>query len=105
MEDYIVLCGAEFLKRHASSLVKVLDTIVANVNDKGLLSTLAIVDILIQVTSLLLKHIKRQVIYFSSFPSAIFFILFSIRISVSASSLFYKLSFHNNDVIELFAMR
>lgn len=49
MEDYIVLCGAEFLKRHASSLVKVLDTIIANVNDKGLLSTLAIVDILVQV--------------------------------------------------------
>lgn len=51
MEDYIVLCGAEFLKRHASSLIKVLDTIIGNVNDKGLLSTLAIVDILVQVTS------------------------------------------------------
>jgi hypothetical protein len=101
MEDYIVLCGAELLKRHASSLVKVLDTIIANVNDKGLLSILAIVDILVQVTFLLLKHMKRPVNIFS-FTSTTPFILFSIRISISVYFL-YKVSCHNNEVIELFA--
>ncbi|KAJ3682843.1 hypothetical protein LUZ60_013070 [Juncus effusus] len=48
IEDYVILCGAEFLKRHAQALSKVLDIIIANVNDKGLLSTLNIVDLLIQ---------------------------------------------------------
>lgn len=49
IEDYLIFGGAEFLSRHASSLVKLLDGIVANVNDKGILSTLPIIDILIQV--------------------------------------------------------
>ncbi|XP_072975414.1 uncharacterized protein [Typha angustifolia] len=48
IEDYIVFGGAEFLKRHAPSLAKLLDVIIGNVNDKGLLSTLPIVDILVQ---------------------------------------------------------
>ncbi|KAJ4793099.1 Importin-11 [Rhynchospora pubera] len=69
MEDYIVLCGAEFLKRHASSLVKVLDTIIGNVNDKGLLSTLAVVDILVQLFPMeappLITSVLQKLVYIS----------------------------------------
>lgn len=49
IEDYIIFGGAEFLKRHASSIAKILDAIVGNVNDKGLLATLPIIDLLVQV--------------------------------------------------------
>lgn len=49
IEDYIISGGTEFLNKYASLLVKLLDYIVGNVNDKGLLSTLPIIDILIQV--------------------------------------------------------
>lgn len=38
---------------HASSVAKLLDLIVGNVNDKGLLSTLPVIDILIQVILIL----------------------------------------------------
>ncbi|XP_078444953.1 ARM repeat superfamily protein [Wolffia australiana] len=48
IEDYIILGGPEFFNRHSSSLTKILDVIVGNVNDKGLLSTLPIIDLLIQ---------------------------------------------------------
>lgn len=48
IEDYLIFGGTEFLSRHASNLAKLLDGIVANVNDKGILSTLPIIDILIQ---------------------------------------------------------
>uniref|UniRef100_A0A6N2K730 Importin-7/11-like TPR repeats domain-containing protein n=1 Tax=Salix viminalis TaxID=40686 RepID=A0A6N2K730_SALVM len=48
MEDYIILGGTEFLRMHASSVAKVLDLIVGNVNDRGLLSTLPVIDILVQ---------------------------------------------------------
>lgn len=50
IEDYIILGGTEFLSMHASSVAKILDLIVGNVNDKGLLSTLPVIDILVQVT-------------------------------------------------------
>lgn len=53
MEDYIILGGVEFLSRHASSVAKILDLIVGNVNDRGLLSTFPVIDILIQV---LVRH-------------------------------------------------
>lgn len=49
IEDYIISGGTEFLNRHASLLVKLLDYIIGNVNDKGLVSILPIIDILIQV--------------------------------------------------------
>ncbi|MQL88467.1 hypothetical protein Taro_021034 [Colocasia esculenta] len=49
IEDYIIFAGAEFLNRHASSLAKLLDGIIGNVSDKGLLSTLPIIDVLVQV--------------------------------------------------------
>ncbi|PKA62700.1 Exportin-2 [Apostasia shenzhenica] len=48
IEDYIIFGGAEFLNQHASSVAKLLDGIVGSVNNKGLLSTMPIIDILIQ---------------------------------------------------------
>ncbi|KAE8711650.1 ARM repeat superfamily protein isoform 2 [Hibiscus syriacus] len=48
-EGYIILGGREFLSMHASSVVKLLDLIVGNVNDRGLLSTLPVIDILIRI--------------------------------------------------------
>ncbi|BFG13727.1 hypothetical protein CerSpe_000010 [Prunus speciosa] len=47
-EDYIILGGSEFLSIHASSVAQILDLVVGNVNDRGLLSTLPVIDILIQ---------------------------------------------------------
>ncbi|XP_028549715.1 importin-11 isoform X2 [Dendrobium catenatum] len=48
IEDYIIFGGAEFLNCHSSSVAKLLDGIVGNVNDKGLLSIIPTLDILIQ---------------------------------------------------------
>ncbi|KAF5750804.1 hypothetical protein HS088_TW03G01144 [Tripterygium wilfordii] len=48
IEGYIVLGGSDFLSVHASALAKLLDLIVGNVNDKGLLATLPVIDILVQ---------------------------------------------------------
>lgn len=48
IEGYIILGGLEFLRTHASSIAKLLDLIVGNVNDRGLLSTLPVIDVLIQ---------------------------------------------------------
>ncbi|XP_022767781.1 importin-11-like isoform X2 [Durio zibethinus] len=47
-EDYIILGGREFLSMHASNVAKLLDLIVGNVNDRGLLSTLPVIEILVQ---------------------------------------------------------
>ncbi|VAH25969.1 unnamed protein product [Triticum turgidum subsp. durum] len=49
IEDYTIFGGSEFLKSHGTSLANVLDTIVGNVNDKGLLTTLPVIDLLIQL--------------------------------------------------------
>lgn len=49
IEDYIIFGGSEFLKSHGASLANIIDTIVGNVNDKGLLTALPIVDLLIQI--------------------------------------------------------
>lgn len=49
VEGYIILGGLEFLNMHAPTLAKLLDLVVSNVNDKGLLSVLPLVDVLIQV--------------------------------------------------------
>lgn len=49
IEGYIILGGTEFLNQHASSVAKLLDMIVGNVNDRGLLSVLPVIDILVQV--------------------------------------------------------
>ncbi|KAL9230690.1 hypothetical protein vseg_006007 [Gypsophila vaccaria] len=48
VEDYIILGENEFLNRHASNVAKLLDMIVGNVNDRGLLSVLPVIDILVQ---------------------------------------------------------
>ncbi|XP_010920803.2 uncharacterized protein [Elaeis guineensis] len=48
IEDYVISGGIGFLNRHASSLAKLLDVIIGNVNDKGLLSILPVIDILVQ---------------------------------------------------------
>lgn len=48
IEDYIILGGMEFLSRHASDVAKLLDLIVGNVNDRGLLTTLPVIETLIQ---------------------------------------------------------
>lgn len=49
IEDYIIFGGIEFLNRHVSSLGKIFDGIVGNVNEKGMLSTLPAIDLLVQV--------------------------------------------------------
>lgn len=49
IEDYIILGGNDFLSMHATNIAKILDLVIGNVNDKGLLSVLPVVDILIQV--------------------------------------------------------
>uniref|UniRef100_A0A2P2M4B4 Uncharacterized protein MANES_09G106500 n=1 Tax=Rhizophora mucronata TaxID=61149 RepID=A0A2P2M4B4_RHIMU len=48
VEGYIILGGTEFLSMHVTSVAKLLDLIVGNVNDKGLLSTLPVIDLLVQ---------------------------------------------------------
>ncbi|KAF3955669.1 hypothetical protein CMV_019131 [Castanea mollissima] len=48
IEDYIILGGTEFLSMHASSVARILDLVVGNVTDKGILSILPVIDILIQ---------------------------------------------------------
>ncbi|XP_042050111.1 importin-11-like isoform X3 [Salvia splendens] len=48
IEGYIVLGGLEFLNMHAQTLSKLLDLVIGNVNDKGLLSILPLVDVLVQ---------------------------------------------------------
>lgn len=49
IEDYTIFGGSEFLKRHGASLANIVDAIVGNVNDKGLLTALPVVDLLIQI--------------------------------------------------------
>ncbi|KAK2656300.1 hypothetical protein Ddye_009352 [Dipteronia dyeriana] len=48
IEGYIILGGTEFLSMHASSVAKLFDVVVGNVNDRGLLTILPVIDILIQ---------------------------------------------------------
>ncbi|KAM7467952.1 hypothetical protein LguiB_015514 [Lonicera macranthoides] len=48
VEGYIILGGTEFVSMHASSVAKLFDLVVGNVNDKGLLSILPVIDVLIQ---------------------------------------------------------
>ncbi|KAJ7950007.1 importin-11 [Quillaja saponaria] len=48
IEDYIILGGSEFLSVHASNIAKILDLVVGNVNERGLLSVLPVIDILVQ---------------------------------------------------------
>lgn len=50
----------EFLSRHASDVAKLLDLIVGNVNDRGLLTTLPVIETLIQVFS---NHSRDVYVY------------------------------------------
>ncbi|KAJ1292538.1 hypothetical protein BS78_02G399200 [Paspalum vaginatum] len=69
IEDYTIFGGSEFLKSHGASLANIIDTIVGNVNDKGLLTTLPIVDLLIQIFPLeappLLSSTLQKLIFIS----------------------------------------
>lgn len=47
-EGYIILGGSDFLNMHASGVAKLLDLVVGNVNDRGLLSILPVIELLIQ---------------------------------------------------------
>lgn len=49
IESYVLLGGADFLRHHAAGVVKILDSVVGNVNEKGMMCTLPVVDTLIQV--------------------------------------------------------
>ncbi|KAL6534399.1 hypothetical protein OROHE_013324 [Orobanche hederae] len=48
IEGYIVLGEFEFFNMHAPTLARVLDFVVGNVNDRGLLSILPLVDVIVQ---------------------------------------------------------
>ncbi|KAK4268564.1 hypothetical protein QN277_025205 [Acacia crassicarpa] len=48
IEDYIILGGSQFVSVHGSSIAKILDLVVGNVNDRGLLAVLPVIDLLIQ---------------------------------------------------------
>ncbi|KAL6520900.1 hypothetical protein OROGR_017469 [Orobanche gracilis] len=48
IEGYIVLGEFEFFNMHAPTLARVLDLVVGNVNDRGLLSILPLVDVIVQ---------------------------------------------------------
>lgn len=49
IEHYIVFAGSDLLQSHATSLESIVDTIVGNADDKGLLTTLPIIDLLVLV--------------------------------------------------------
>ncbi|XP_048225600.1 importin-11 isoform X3 [Ricinus communis] len=66
LESYIILGGTEFLTVHASTVAKLLDLIVGNVNDRGLLSILPGIDILIQVIYLGQFKVTYSSLHFSS---------------------------------------
>ncbi|KAM3382256.1 importin-11 isoform X1 [Capsicum galapagoense] len=67
IEDYVILGGREFLSLHASSVAKLLDLVVGNVNDRGLLSVIPVIDILVQcfpmeVPQLLSSSLQKLII-------------------------------------------
>ena len=47
IECYIFLGGVNFLHLHATGVAKFLDEVVGNINEKGMLSTLPVIEILI----------------------------------------------------------
>ncbi|RYR61861.1 hypothetical protein Ahy_A04g019098 isoform A [Arachis hypogaea] len=81
IEDYIILGGNDFLSMHAANIAKILDLVVGNVNDKGLLSVLPVIDILIQPAKVCVRE------------------LFRARLSiVDSSSLVVKFPLHNSAI-------
>ncbi|KAL6896683.1 hypothetical protein ACP4OV_007255 [Aristida adscensionis] len=69
IEDYTIFSGPDFLKSHGASLASVLDTVVGNVNDKGLLTALPIIDLLIQLFPVeappLISSVLQKLIFIS----------------------------------------
>lgn len=57
IESYIFLGGTTFLNMHASSVAELIDVVVGNVNNRGLLSFLPIVEFLVQVFSSLFSNL------------------------------------------------
>lgn len=79
IEDYIILGGMEFVSMHAASIAKLLDLIVGNVNDRGLLSTLPVIDTLIQVLSKYSREVDSQILgcsKISLFSSSVYLFIF-----------------------------
>ncbi|XP_057824503.2 uncharacterized protein LOC131036604 isoform X2 [Cryptomeria japonica] len=71
IEGYILLGGADFLNLHASGVAKIFDGVVANVNQKGLLSAMPIIEMLVQLfprdaPSLLGGVLQKIVVFFLS---------------------------------------
>lgn len=48
IESYVLLAGAAFLQLHSTSVVHILNNVIGNVKEKGMMCTLAIVEMLIQ---------------------------------------------------------
>ncbi|GBG87109.1 hypothetical protein CBR_g44565 [Chara braunii] len=48
LESYVLLGGAEFLQQHAQTVVRILDSVVGNVKEKGMVVTLPLIDLMIQ---------------------------------------------------------
>eukprot|EP00249_Psilotum_nudum_P007668 c20733_g1_i1 orf=1506-4013(-) len=48
VESYVLLGGREFLRHHAAGVVRILDAVIGNTNEKGMMCTLPVIDILIQ---------------------------------------------------------
>lgn len=57
IESYIILGGTTFWNMHASSVAELIDVVVGNVNNRGLLSFLPIVEFLVQVFSSLFSNL------------------------------------------------
>jgi hypothetical protein len=49
IESYILLGKVEFLRSHGAGVAKILDIVVGNVKEKGMMCTLPVVDALVQV--------------------------------------------------------
>lgn len=64
IEGYIILGGTDFLNMQASCVAKLLDLVVGNVNDKGLLIILPVIDMLIQVHTTCMRISFLQIFEF-----------------------------------------
>jgi hypothetical protein len=53
IESYILLGKVEFLRSHGAGVAKILDIVVGNVKEKGMMCTLPVVDALVQVCQFL----------------------------------------------------
>jgi hypothetical protein len=53
IESYILLGKVEFLRSHGAGVAKILDIVVGNVKEKGMMCTLPVIDALVQVCQFL----------------------------------------------------